>query len=406
MTVAIMTLTTHLLRRSMHAAHSMHTTANNMHSGKPHPDPEHHISPLAALIFFLTGLVFLILLFSIGYTYGHVIPTLCMIESPETAAYVPVGNLESGSNEPPAYTAEPTTPKPAHGQSDQEMDGQIDDDVLLITNKPITASLRATVLHLRARAGYWSRFRGLSMYLVWNMATGFLISIMGGALGNRLITAVAAIIAETALATLHMTWVHIVISDPSEKKWYQRIPSIRTWPKIAPAVAIWATTNQIVAILPTLVTGSFGSLKHMKHPEYEPGRKDLYAVGAQAFLGMFLMLALFLLLQIPASVTLVRVAASMLPEEDETIVPFDRTFGGKTTPTILGGQGKIGLVEAWRSFAWASRMRLVKLMIKVAVIMMSVWVLFTIVLVTEAHLLFGDRLGEVMKTIHGVAGPR
>lgn len=144
----------------------------------------------------------------------------------------------------------------------------------------------------------------------------------------------------------------------------------------------------------------------MKHPDYEPGRKDLYAVGAQGFFGMFLMLALFLLLQIPASVTLVRVAASMLPEEDETIVPFDRTFGGKTTPTILGGQGKIGLVEAWRSFAWASRMRLVKLMIKVALIMMAVWVLFTIVLVAEAHLLFGDSLGEMMKTIHGVAGPK
>ena len=66
MTVAVMTLTTHLLRRSMHAAHSMHATANNMHSAKPHhPDPEHHISPLAALIFFLTGLVFLVLLFSV-----------------------------------------------------------------------------------------------------------------------------------------------------------------------------------------------------------------------------------------------------------------------------------------------------------------------------------------------------
>lgn len=342
----------------------------------------------------------------IGYTYGHLIPTLCMIESPETAAYVPVSNLDGGSSAPPAYTAEPATPKPTQGASDQDLDGQVDDDVLLIKNKPITASLRATVLHLRARAGYWSRFRGLSMYLVWNMATGFLITLMGGALGHRLVTAFAGILAETALSTLHMTWVHIVISDPSEKKWYQRIPSIRTWPKIAPAVAVWATTNQIVAILPMLVTGSFGSLKHMKHHSYEPGRKDLYAVGAQGFFGMFLMLALFLLLQIPASVTLVRVAASMLPEEDETIVPFDRTFGGKTTPTILGGQGKIGMVEAWRSFAWASRMRLVKLMIKVALIMMAIWVLFTIVLVAEAHLLFGDKLGEMMKAIHGVAGPK
>ncbi|RJE16779.1 hypothetical protein PHISCL_10884, partial [Aspergillus sclerotialis] len=91
----------------------------------------------------------------------------------------------------------------------------------------------------------------------------------------------------------------------------------------------------VVAILPMLVCGSFGSLKHMDNPDYKPGRKDLYAVGGQGILGFSLMVALFVLLQIPATVTLVRVAASMLPEEDETIVPFDRTFGGKTTPAII-----------------------------------------------------------------------
>jgi len=182
-----------------------------------------------------------------------------------------------------------------------------------------------------------------------------------------------------------------------------RIPSIKTWPKMAPAVALWATSSQVVAILPMLVCGSFGSLKHMNNPEYEPGRKDLYAVGAQGIMGMFLTILLFVLLQIPASVTLVRVAASMLPEEDETIVPFDRTFGGKTTPTIIGGQGKIGLVEAWRSFPWASRIRLLKLMLKVAAIVMAFWLLCTMTLVAEAHLLFGDKLGEMMRTMHGVA---
>lgn len=152
-----------------------------------------------------------------------------------------------------------------------------------------------------------------------------------------------------------------------------------------------------------LVCGSFGSLKNMKDPNYEPGRKDLYAVGGQGMLGFTLMVLLFVLLQIPATVTLVRVAASMLPEEDETIVPFDRTFGGKTTPAIIGGQGKIGLVEAWRSFPWASRRRLLKLMLKVVLVFMATWFLATIFMVAEAHLLFGDSLGNMMKTMHGIA---
>ncbi|KAK5467083.1 hypothetical protein LTS15_000053 [Exophiala xenobiotica] len=390
-----MTLTSHFVRRGMEAAHGMHKHGMMAGSGSESDDGSNghppQISPVAALVFFLSGLLAIIIMFCIAYTYGHLLPTLCMIESPETEAYVPVDTIEPTT--PPAYS-ETAAPKP----TDDEEDGE----VLLIRNKPITASIRGSMLHLRARAGYWSRFRGLSMFIVWNIASGILVSMTGALLGNRLGIALAAIVAETVLATWHMTWVHIVIAEPSEKRWYQRIPSFRTWPKIAPAVALWATSNQIVAIMPMLVCGSFGSLKHMHNPEYNPGRKDLYAVGAQGFMGMFLTVLLFVLLQIPASVTLVRVAASMLPEEDETIVPFDRTFGGKTTPTILGGQGKIGLVEAWRSFAWASRVRLLKLMVKVALIVMAFWLLCTVLLVAEAHILFGDKLGEMMKAMHGM----
>ncbi|KIW66287.1 hypothetical protein PV04_08484 [Phialophora macrospora] len=397
-----MTLSTHIVRRGMEYAHHGMLSASAIE--QPNDGDSTKVSPIAALVFLLTGLALVLTLFSVGYTYGHLLPVLCMVESPETEAYVPVGTFEP--TEPPAYSATTPAPKPTNGQpEDPDLDAEGDAEILLVRNKPITASIRATVQHLRARAGFLSRFRGLSMFLAWNMLCGFLISLIANVfLGNRLGVAFAAIVAETALATWHMAWVHIVISEPSEKRWYKRIPSIRTWPKIAPAVALWATTNQVVSILPMLVCGSFGSLNRMRDPEYEPGRKDLYAVGGQGMLGFTLMVILFVLLQIPATVTLVRVAASMLPEEDETIVPFDRTFGGKTTPAIVGGQGKIGLVEAWRSFPWASRMRLIKLMIKVVLIFMACWLLVTIVLVAEAHLLFGDSLGHMMKTMHGIAG--
>ncbi|EXJ57635.1 hypothetical protein A1O7_07984 [Cladophialophora yegresii CBS 114405] len=397
-----MTLSTHIVRRGMEYAHNGMLAATEIQ--QPNDGNSTQVSPIAALIFLLTGLALILVLFSVGYTYGHLLPVLCMVESPATEAYVPVGTFEP--TEPPAYSATTPAPKPTNGlPEDPDLDPEDNAEILLVRNKPFTASIRATLQHLRARAGFWSRFRGLSMFLAWNMLCGFLISVIANVfLGNRLGVAFAAIVAETALATWHMAWVHIIISEPSQKRWYKRIPTIRTWPKIAPAVALWATTNQVVSILPMLVCGSFGSLNRMRDPEYEPGRKDLYAVGGQGVLGFSLMVFLFVLLQIPATVTLVRVAASMLPEEDETIVPFDRTFGGKTTPAIVGGQGKIGLVEAWRSFPWASRMRLLKLMIKVVLIFMACWMLVTIVLVAEAHLLFGDSLGHMMKTMHGIAG--
>jgi hypothetical protein len=122
-------------------------------------------------------------------------------------------------------------------------------------------------------------------------------------------------------------------------------------------------------------------------------------------MGIFLSLALFVGLQIPATVVMVRVAASMLPEEDEAIVSFDRSFGGLTTPAIIGGQGKIGIVEAWRSFPRSSRIRLLKLLAKVVLIVMAVWTLAIVVLAAEFEVLLGDSLGHVLKGIHGVAGP-
>lgn len=317
-----------------------------------------------------------------------------MVESPETTAYVPVDSIEP--IDPPAYDA---SPKPADEQ------GYSDPEILLVQNKPVTSSLRQTVLHLRARAGYWSRFRGLTMYLIWNMAAGLIVGLFTPITRNRLALGLVTIVTEVLLSRYIMTWVHIVISEPSTKSWYRRVPSIRTWTKIAPAVALWAVCNQVVAILPMLVCGSFGSLKNMKHPDYEPDKRDLYGVAGQGFMGIFLMLALFVGLQIPATVTMVRVAASMLPEEDETIVSFDRTFGGKVTPAIVGGQGKVGIVEAWRSFPRSSRRRLLKLLAKVVLIIMAVWVGMIITVTAEAHIMLGDDVGRVMKGIHGVAGP-
>jgi hypothetical protein len=114
-----------------------------------------------------------------------------------------------------------------------------------------------------------------------------------------------------------------------------------------------------------------------------------------------LFLALFIAIQIPALVTMVRVAASMLPEEDETIIEFDRTFQGRTTPEIVGGQGKIGMVEAWKSYPKNSRLRLLKLIAKVAAISAAAWLGFVMVLVAETHILLGDNVGAFMRALHG-----
>jgi hypothetical protein len=159
--------------------------------------------------------------------------------------------------------------------------------------------------------------------------------------------------------------------------------------------------TQITFTVPLLVTGTFGSFKHLRDPDYEASTPDLYISGSQAFFAYVLFIMLFVAITIPALVTMVRVAASMLPEEDETVVEFDRSFQGRTTPEILGGQGKIGIKEAWKSYPRASRVRLLRLMAKVAAISAVVWAGFVVIMVVEVQLLLGKDVGQFMKAIHG-----
>lgn len=315
-----------------------------------------------------------------------------MIETAETNAYVAVDNLEEeDDNSPPAYSSAPGAPKP----------NPVDPDVLLLKQTPVTSSLRGTVLHLRAKAGWTSRFRGFSIFVVWAMCRGFvggIIALIPG-LRNPFGAVIAHVLAEICLSTFHLTWIWIVISDPSPLPWYKRLPPFRTtFPRIAPAVAVQAMANQIAITLPVLLCGVWGPFRRFGDDYSVPVEKgDLAHAFGQSILLISTMLALFLLLSIPATVTLTRVAASMLPDSDETIVPFDRSFGGKVTPAILGGQGKIGMLEAWRSFGWNQRRNLLRVVAKAFAIIFAVWMLFGLVIMSEVHFIGGENLRKAMK---------
>jgi formate/nitrite transporter FocA (FNT family) len=174
---------------TLHALVSRGAELVRLTSDDDEPKP---MNPLALLVIALTFLVFLAVMSLISYTYGHVIPTLCMIETPSAQAYVPVNTVLSDA--PPAYDE---GPKP----DDEEA------DIVLVQNKPITSSIRGTIAHLRAKAGWKSRFRGLSVFMVWNFCRSLITNIIGGAFMHPVAFAAAAIIAETMLARLHLTWV-------------------------------------------------------------------------------------------------------------------------------------------------------------------------------------------------------
>ncbi|KAL9114086.1 MAG: hypothetical protein Q9227_001858 [Pyrenula ochraceoflavens] len=369
----------HLARRGFEAAMGPDAPFSNVAVEKGDGNVEVHIPAWGIVILVLTGLTFLFSMFVIKYTYAGIVAALTVVETPTPEVYVAVDSIE---NEDPANK------KPTH------TDPLVDDPEVVVTKaKPVTSSIRSTMVQLRAKGGFWSPFRGLGLFICWGLARTFIIAFLGGRglMRHPVWTAGVSVLADVLLSNWEMTWYHIVISQPSPKRWPQRVPShLKYWRRMAPAVALRSIASEITVTFPVLLGCSFGMLRQLDDAAHNGrAQEHPWTLLINSLVVLVSGVALFILIQIPATVTAVRVAASMLPEEDETIVPFDRSFGGKTTPEIVGGQGKIGIVEAWRSFDWSSRIRLLKLAAKVVAIMAFVWIVFTTVAVTEVYLILG-----------------
>jgi hypothetical protein len=127
---------------------------------------------------------------------------------------------------------------------------------------------------------------------------------------------------------------------------------LRHWPRIAPAAALYncITGARIAAVWVTVSVVTNPAWGYIQLLE---------AISTTIILSTF-----FFLVCVPARAVYIRVAASMLPEEDIPIVPFDRTFGGKVKAETVGGSRKLGLVDAWTTFDWASRIRYFKVILK------------------------------------------
>lgn len=324
--------------------------------------PNIHFSGWLIGSFFFTILAFAFCLFKIDYTYGLVVGSLAAVEETNPEVYVRIDatldpTKPNGPNDPTEIVAEAAAPK------------------------PITRKLRTTIKHLRARAGFWSRFRGFNMYMFWMISTWFITSLLPIHASNFLGQMVGQVVIAALLANLRLAWVHIVISEPSPKRFYQRIPSYKVWSKIAPVAALCQAANSIALYLPLILTVGLHGFKWMDGGDSQPDQEELKkASGALIAPGI-----LCFLVSIFTNAIFVRVAASMLPDEHEAIVPFDRHFGGKVVPALLGGSGMLSIKDAWATFDRAARVRYLKTMGKVFLMHTGVIVLFVMLLLSQVY---------------------
>lgn len=325
------------------------------------------LTPGAATLLILTVLIFIAVLTAIRYTLLIVVATNAQVESP-THSYVP---LDNQAPKPFSDAGEPMIPN--------------DPEVILIQDQAITGSIRRTLKHLQARAGYLARFRGFWCAVCYAVLSQLLLQLLGPALSYILPFTVAHLLTGTLISILlarwDMAWTHVVISDPSPLPWYRRVPTFATWRKIWAPTAIAALTKQFAFVVPMVLWVAFGFNDVENAKAQSP-----VAAGWKVFTILLVALLTYVFIVIPSQVALTRCQASMLPEEDESIVPFDRSYGGKVVPAIVGGSGMLSYVDAWKSFDRPARIRLVKLYAKILAVDVGLHLAFMLVLTLQLML--------------------
>jgi hypothetical protein len=66
----------------------------------------------------------------------------------------------------------------------------------------------------------------------------------------------------------------------------------------------------------------------------------------------------------------------------------------------MGGTGVVGFLDAWRSFNWEARRRLIKLFTKNFFITIGMFVFVLHVVAIEAFVFMGEAAGEILAQAH------
>lgn len=306
------------------------------------------LPPWVFLTIILTGLVFLPVFLVTGYTLSCVYPTLAIVEDPNPPAYEPVSLSDDVDN-----------PNAAARLGEQRL---------------VTSNIRSINRLLYSVGGWRANFRGLAC----SLAIGVSKSFVGGLFeALPLIPSfVGTLIATLALVQLYTAWVHIVISPPNPLPFWKRLPPFRkTFEATSIPVAIFWLATLIATSIPYLVATAINLplwdfRQHNDAPAYDS------SLAWKTPLVSIIYLVLILALVIPAHVVLVRVQASLLPPDEDAILPFDRSFGGTIEPAVVDGKGYATWTNALKTFPRSSWVRLYSLLGKVVAITFAVYLVF------------------------------
>lgn len=219
----------------------------------------------------------------------------------------------------------------------------------------ITDSLRTTLHHIRTHAGLSFLFRGFPLFTIYAFTQHALFPVLAsvllpGSADTPLLAHLGSIISTSLLSYLQVLWIQTVITKPSSTFSHHQLPNIACWIRAAPIAVLeaafdeWATyysTDLAVAI--SNATVKLLDPNALLDPVAAQDIKRGYAPHILGLIPCFVTC----MATLPVRISLIRIAASLLPEDEQLIVPLD---------PVLKENPPSGAVDAWKKLpgrTWA-----------------------------------------------------
>lgn len=221
--------------------------------------------------------------------------------------------------------------------------------------------------------------------MAFQIAATILTSILGG-FHPLVFAPIAVLLANLATVQLETAWVHIVMSHPTETSNWKRFPTFKrafdaTW---KPIVIFWLA-SQSAALIPLFVADALHFKSNFDAID-DKGNHGVKVDGGDSWKGAIVVLTGFALAMgvvLPAKILLVRIQASLLPESDDPIVPFDRSFQGQVEPAVVTGKGYATIRIAWSTITTAAWRRIIMLQFKVLLVNVAAILLMAAIAVPQ-----------------------
>lgn len=216
--------------------------------------------------------------------------------------------------------------------------------------------------------------RGLNAYLIMSIAQWCI-----GTIGDILLSGqpkelqpgygTTSIILAVFFGGSLAFWTHYAITEPSDRSIYEHFPrDSDILLELYPITCVWALCEQMTRSLPLALSRS--QMFALRQYAWTPALwNTLDASSQRSLLFKFVILYLFYLflvaaLSIPASITLRRIHASMLPDVNEAIVPFVRgnPKQRKDEESSMHSPG-LSVSEAWATMNWSAYLRVLRMFV-------------------------------------------